>query len=134
MVSPADGWEDVEDGLQKEDVKIEVAPLDYVEDDGFIRSQAVEFEKANAYEVAIRQLPQRHQEIVTFDDPKKAWEFVHLLTHYIDARTADGFIGNMKNDWMGEVGPLDLVTDRSARETLEAMVGYATGPIDDLDE
>lgn len=54
------------------------------------RSGRIESEEANAYSVEIRTsmgtAAESWDPVVNFTDPRTAWEFAHLLTHFFEAR------------------------------------------------
>lgn len=91
MVSPHSNWEDEENGYRSAGVGIFVEPtaVEAGREGSYRASGGVSPDDANAYSVDLRTgmgtEKRTWDPIATFDDPRTAWEFAHLLTHYFEA-------------------------------------------------
>ena len=88
MTSPARDWDDVEDGYKKGQNGIYVNPLFRQSGDGMVMERVVEEDDANAWGVAVRDglgtAAETHNVLTRFRDVQTAWEFAHLLTHFVN--------------------------------------------------
>jgi len=89
MTSPASDWDDVEDGYEKAKSGIYVGPRFHQSGDGMMAERVVEEpDDANAWGVAVIDnlgtAAETHDVLTRFREAQPAWEFAHLLTHFVN--------------------------------------------------
>lgn len=140
MVSSHPNWEDTEDGYKNGSVGVFVHPSFVRSGDGFhSASVGVPESDANAYSVSFRSGLGTgygtHKSLVDFEDPRTAWEYANLVTHYIENAGGHEFaISELQgqsdpteNNWT----PDGIVTDLDAEETMRKMLGHYEFRLDD---
>ncbi|WP_248911097.1 hypothetical protein [Halocatena marina] len=146
MVSPHSKWEDQEwgftaeigDDFTSEEVRITVMPVRARFSGGSALVQSVERGSENGYSIVVEVGTPgygTHDDIITFGDERLAWEFAHLLTHYLvhDGSPALA-VGNLTHNdptlttekqWV----PNRLIEDLSAVETFEKLLSPTPLPV-----
>ena len=89
MVSPHPKWADVEDGYRLGSIGVFVSPsiVDSAASASSFKTGGIPEEQANAYSVSIRTsmgtVSETWDPVANFVDPRIAWEFANLVTHYL---------------------------------------------------
>lgn len=133
MVAPHSEWDDTEAGYRNDDTLVAVRPISirWTEANGKPKSR-------EGYEVTIEYGYQSRRSMATFTDPRTAWEFANLLTHYLDRRTP---IRSALLDLSPEYGETDgknagqlpkIVDELSAVETLKKLAGRYSYVVDEI--
>jgi len=130
MVSPADGWEDVEGGYEKSRTGVYVEPVATDSGGGMLFVETVSAEKADSYEISIveemRTASERHRTLVRVKEARKAWELAHILTKYIDY-TGDPMIARsnlMEDPQTDKKGGFPDMSEMGAEEAFREALGY----------
>lgn len=145
MVSHHPEWDDVEDGYRQGDTGIFVSPaiVQSGPHGSSHRSGGVPPEEANAYSVEVRTSMETAGEtwdpVAHFTNPRTAWEFANLLTHFFeakhDARSAKTGLLTDEPHYSGESKTLpDIVEDLNAQEAFLVLLhpGVVPEPMRDL--
>jgi len=129
MVSPADGWEDVEDGYEQGHVGVYVEPIYLKMDERASFERSAPEEHANAYAVSIIEdlgtSAEKHRVMTRFEDQRPAWELAHILTRYIDySRGPMVARGNLSEEAHSDEGGFPMLTESGAEEAFREALGY----------
>ena len=133
MVSHHPEWKDVEDGYTLEDAGVFVSPA--IVQSGphstSHRSGGIPEDEANAYAVEVRTRMGTASEtwdpVANFTNPRTAWEFANLLTHFFEAKFDADFAKNdllsADHQYTGESKSLpDIVTDLTAQKAFLTLL------------
>lgn len=128
MVSPHRDWDDVEAGYVAEDRGVFVEPAVVRFGDGLsTHLSGVSDAEANVYSVELRTRMGRGDEswlpVAHFVELRPAWEFAHLLTHYISS-VGESAMGELRR---GRDAVPDVIEETSAAEVFEALCGVPDG-------
>lgn len=142
MIGPADGWEHVDMRLRKGEVHVAVQPVKVVTSMGTSYTDQVDADKANGFEVVLRDGPSATggpstsggTSLATFADVQDAWEFAAIATHYVEARSPNRLIEGIDEGRAGSRQPSGIVDDRPPMTVFEALVGEDTEPVSALSE
>ncbi|ELZ21635.1 MULTISPECIES: hypothetical protein [Natrinema] len=140
MVSPHPNWVDAEDGYKNGSIGVFVHPAFIRAGDGvYSSSVGVPESDANAYSVSFRSGLGTgygsHKSLVDFEDPRTAWEYANLATHFFEeAPTTEfavsrlqGISDLMEDNWT----PDGVVSDMGAEEVMRKMLGHYEFQLDD---
>ncbi|MWV41053.1 hypothetical protein [Natrialba sp. INN-245] len=133
MVSPHDNWEDVEDGYRNGNIGVFVEPA-YIEDEGGVLYSRVGVTESdtNAYLVSYQSGLETgygsHKELINFEDPRAAWEYANLVTHYLEYGSDEdlsiselqGRSDPTEDTWH----PKGVVSEMRAEEVMRKMLGH----------
>ncbi|WP_049929002.1 hypothetical protein [Halopiger goleimassiliensis] len=137
MVSPRDGWDDREEGYRRDDVGVFVEPTVV---DGEDARRVTEYDAANAFTVSLcREMgteAETRTPLVRFDEPRTAWEYAHLVTHYVSASFDPSFAeseltgtdGHDPDRWR----PEGVVSDLDAETVLRKTVDHHVHKVEDV--
>lgn len=137
MVSPADGWKDVDNGYVSGSTRVLVEPIHHEVTENSEFTSSVPESEANAYAVSIVDGSSghgTHRTLVEIQDPRTAWEVANLCTHYLNERPAMDLTG-LKYDPAHNSEPEKIrgvVTDLTPEEIMKALLGYDIQAIDHL--
>lgn len=140
MVSAHESWEDIEDGYKNGNHGVFVEPA-FIESGGGVRTARVGVADtdANAYTVSFHSGLESgsgtQKSIVDFEDPRTAWEYANLTTHFLedapDPEVAvprlQGISDPTEDNWT----PDGIVTDLDAETVMRKLLGHSEFRLDD---
>ncbi|UTF53434.1 hypothetical protein [Natronosalvus rutilus] len=140
MVSHHAAWEDTEDGYKNGEIGVFVTPTYVVSKEGVNYARESDTgANANVYSVSFRtgieSGYERRKSLVDFKDPRTAWEYANLATHYIEhANIAEFAVLELQGrgtptdqNWI----PDGVVADMAAEEVMRKMLGRHESQLDD---
>lgn len=139
MVSPHANWDDTADGYTRDAIGIFVEPSSV--SDGAGPSEAtvgVPEPDANAYTVSVRTGLGTgyglNEPLVDFAEPRAAWEYANLATHYLEnvLHVEFGVVDLQgKDPRLDSWKPTGIVSDLDAEEAMRKMLGPNATRLDD---
>lgn len=127
MVSPAEEWNELENGYENNNITITVTRIQGSEwEDG----RSVNFER---WQVRVRRGASGYgqvDEIAEYDEPRPAWELAHMLTHLFEEYDSNRVLLTLTDPEKGQrptgIGP----TDNDPETHLRNCLGYEEHMLD----
>ncbi|MFC7232819.1 hypothetical protein ACFQMM_18380 [Saliphagus sp. GCM10025308] len=140
MVSHHATWEDTEDGYKNGEIGVFVTPTHAVSKDrvDYARVRDTEADTtvySVSFRTGIESGYERRKPLVDFEDPRTAWEYANLATHYIEhAHIAEFAVLELQGrgtptdqNWI----PDGVVADMAAEAVMRKMLGRHESQLDD---
>lgn len=125
MVSPANSWEEIENGYRSGDTSILVSEVEgRIVEDG-------QHTRFTGYEVQVWEGPAGYAsptEIATYEEPRPAWELANLLTRLYGTYPAN-LLMTLENPERGSL-PRGLA-ERDPEQLLRDVLGYEASYVDE---